>query len=311
MTDKLPPASQSKRPLHQDSGYKTEVASGSDAREVGHLSFSPQPNGSTHGDDQSMLATHSFFEKVTSICQSYKESVAKIPGHGQLREYLVQVAKEDQPTLLRNLLEFDVQQRRKSGQAPVPQDYIDVLPEHDSLIRRVFLDISSISISGGWKIDAPETHSVDAPIASRLGDYWRIHHERFQSAVDCFQKACRISRENRYVVTYNSWIVSDYAYALRLLIEAKENDGERIEKTLVRRWFQVARWANRLSLLLPPERPRALRELAWTYAHSKKLAKSSKLFKLSSWAEAVLASCIWPTMSNWIGWSPSRCHTPS
>ena len=61
----------------------------------------------------------------------------------------------------------------------------------------------------------------------------------------------------------------------------RENDGERIEKTLVRRWFQVARWANRLSLLLPPERPRALRELAWTYAHSKKLAKSSKLLKLS------------------------------
>ena len=118
-----------------------------------------------------MLATHSFFDKVTSICQSYKDSVSNGAGKGELRDHLVQLAFEDQPTLLRNLLEFDVQQRRMSGQAPTPQDYLDLLPEHDSLIRRVFLDMSSASISGGWQKDVPETLLFQSPIASRLGEY--------------------------------------------------------------------------------------------------------------------------------------------
>jgi eukaryotic-like serine/threonine-protein kinase len=196
MTDKLTRASQSEPPLDQDLVYKTEVVSGSETGTPEGLSFPPQRKGSTQVGDQSMLATHSFFEKVTSICQSYKESVAKSPGHRQLREYLVQVAQENQPTLLRNLLEFDVQQRRKSGQAPVPQDYIDVVPEHESLIRRVFLDISSISISGGWKSDAPETQSVDAPIASRLGDY-RLLRELGRGGMGAVFEAIHLRRGHR------------------------------------------------------------------------------------------------------------------
>ena len=90
-----------------------------------------------------------------------------------------------------------------------------------------------------------------------------------------------MSRSNRYVVTYNSWIVSDYALALRLLVEHKSRKNEPVDKKLIRRWFQVARWSNRLSLLLPPERPRALSELAFTYAYLNKLKKSLKLVDMS------------------------------
>ncbi len=107
--------------------------------------------------------------------------------------------------------------------------------------------------------------------------YWHIHHQRFEEAVGCFQRASRLSRDNRYIVTYNSWIVSDYAMSLRLWIEAQLHQGLQVDKRLLRRWYQVARWANRLSWILPPERPRALRELAYTYAHRGQLAKGYAL----------------------------------
>jgi tetratricopeptide (TPR) repeat protein len=41
--------------------------------------------------------------------------------------------------------------------------------------------------------------------------------------------------------------------------------------------MRVAKWANRLSGLLPPERPHALRELSLAYAHRGQVKKAWKL----------------------------------
>ena len=148
------------------------------------------------GEDQSLLATHSFFDKVTSICESYRDSVSKGFGKRELRDHLLQVAQEDQPTLLRNLLEFDVQQRRKAGEAPTPQDYLEVLPEYDILIRRVFLDMSSASIAGDWQSDAPKTISFQSPVASRLGEY-RLLRELGRGGMGAVFEAVHLRRGHR------------------------------------------------------------------------------------------------------------------
>ena len=49
------------------------------------------------------------------------------------------------------------------------------------------------------------------------------------------------------------------------------------EQAIRRRWFQIARWANYVSWVLPPERPRALRQLALAYASRGQLTKAWKL----------------------------------
>ena len=107
--------------------------------------------------------------------------------------------------------------------------------------------------------------------------YWHTHHGRTQEAVDAFEQAWQISWSNSYLVTYNSWVLSDYAAALRLHAQTvKQVDPEK-ESSIPRRWHKIARWANYVSWVLPPERPRALRELALAHMAQGHLKKAWKL----------------------------------
>ncbi len=115
-------------------------------------------------------ATVSLIERVASICQDYQQSVES-GRNDDFRQHLIQLAEEDQPTLLRNLLEFDIFRLRKLGQAPTPQTYIDLLPEFDALIRRVFLDTSSVSIAARSLEELPETGTFERSVVTRLGEY--------------------------------------------------------------------------------------------------------------------------------------------
>jgi eukaryotic-like serine/threonine-protein kinase len=111
--------------------------------------------------------------------------------------------------------------------------------------------------------------------------YWHIHHGRTEDAVIAFEKAWQISWTNSYLVTYNSWVLSDYAAALRIHAQAVKQHAPEKEAAIRRRWYQIARWANYVSLVLPPERPRALRELALVHLDRGHLKKAWKLAEKS------------------------------
>ncbi len=140
------------------------------------------------------IAQRGTFEKVDSLCRTFSFELEK--GKPDLRDYLVQVAKDDQPTLLKNLLEYEVRNRRKAGQFPTAQEYIQLLPEFDGLIRRVFLDASSISVASLVESDVGETRIHAAPAASRLGDY-RLVRELGRGGMGAVFEAVHLVRGHR------------------------------------------------------------------------------------------------------------------
>ena len=144
--------------------------------------------------DRSFLATRSSFEIVDSVCRTFSFELAK--GKQDLRAYLVQVAKDDQETLLKNLLEYEVRSRRKTGEAPTAKEYLQILPEYDGLIRRVFLDLSSVSMVSDREPLVPDTLTHNAPVASRLGDY-RLVREIGRGGMGAVFEAVHLIRGHR------------------------------------------------------------------------------------------------------------------
>jgi tetratricopeptide (TPR) repeat protein len=106
--------------------------------------------------------------------------------------------------------------------------------------------------------------------------YWHLSHGRSGEALAAFERACAISRSNSYLVAFNSSVLTDLVAALRVHTRVQEARGV-ADPLIVRRWVQLARWANGLSWILPPERPAALRELALVYEHRGRFKKAWKL----------------------------------
>jgi serine/threonine protein kinase/tetratricopeptide (TPR) repeat protein len=146
------------------------------------------------GNDQTFQGTRGSFEKIDSLCRTFSFELEK--GAPELRGYLVQVAKDDQPTLLKNLLEYEVRNRRKAGQFPTAQEYIQLLPEFEGLIRRVFFDASSASLASIVESDVDETKLHAAPVASRLGDY-RLIRELGRGGMGTVFEAVHLVRGHR------------------------------------------------------------------------------------------------------------------
>ncbi len=71
---------------------------------------------------------------------------------------------------MRNLIEIEVRCRRKKGELPAAAEYIAQLPDEERLIRRVFFDASSLSVSGHQN-HTPDDTFLPSPAASRLGEY--------------------------------------------------------------------------------------------------------------------------------------------
>jgi hypothetical protein len=123
---------------------------------------------------------------------------------------------------------------------------------------------------------SPGHHLSMASVQMAEG-YWHLHHGRFEPALAALGGAWETSRSNMHLVAYNSWVLSDYVSCLRACLNSATLRESHAGNGLVRRWYKMARWSNRLSWLLPPERPRALRELALVYEHRGRLQKAWKL----------------------------------
>src|SRR4051812_29050845 len=84
------------------------------------------------------------FEQVVSLCKAFsgEQDAGSKPS---LESYLAQVSDDAQPMLLRNLLAVDIDNRRAAGEQPRVEEYLERFPQFATLIRNVFLDLSSIS----------------------------------------------------------------------------------------------------------------------------------------------------------------------
>jgi serine/threonine protein kinase/tetratricopeptide (TPR) repeat protein len=133
------------------------------------------------------------FDQINELCSTFlKEWEHDRPD---LKSYLSRVTEEDRPTLLRNLLEIEVRMRRRSGEAPSAHEYIARLPESEGMIRRIFLDASSVSMSAVHEPTQGDT-LIPAPSASRLGDY-RLVRELGRGGMGAVFEAVHLGRGHR------------------------------------------------------------------------------------------------------------------
>ncbi|MBL8808892.1 MAG: hypothetical protein JNM43_01845 [Planctomycetaceae bacterium] len=107
--------------------------------------------------------------------------------------------------------------------------------------------------------------------------HWHTFHKRSALALEAMEQAWAICVKNYYIVTTNTNVLCQLVTCLRLHAEALEKNGDAGAVAVRRRFDKMARWAKRLSWLLPPERPHALRELSLRYAHRGKLATAHRL----------------------------------
>lgn len=121
------------------------------------------------------FAATASFDHVDAVCRAFADAAAE-SSQLSIEDYLRRVADGAQPTLLRNLLDLDIQRRRAAGENPRADEYLARLPEFADLVRQAFLDRSSpslgtrsIAAAVGSTWDAPK--AMPAVTARRLGDY--------------------------------------------------------------------------------------------------------------------------------------------
>ena len=113
------------------------------------------------------------FEQVRLVCETFVKESAQGERRPAIPDYIREVAADAQPTLLRNLLHFELARRRQAGEIPAVEDYLRELPEFGSIVRQVFCETTSLS-QGFHTTDefvaAPQPHAF-LPAANLLGPY--------------------------------------------------------------------------------------------------------------------------------------------
>ncbi len=134
------------------------------------------------------------FDRVQAACQTFTAEW-QAGGQSDLPSYLVKVVKDDQATLLRNLLEYEIHKRREHGESPRAEDYLDQLPKHTAIIRQVFLETSRLSLTGDQLPVTEESPRGQLP-ASRLGDF-RLVRELGRGGMGSVFEAVHLQRGHR------------------------------------------------------------------------------------------------------------------
>jgi tetratricopeptide (TPR) repeat protein len=124
-------------------------------------------------------------------------------------------------------------------------------------------------------------NSLSAACEAMAEGYWYTNFRRSADALSAFERAWKICCDNIYFAALNSCVLNELVSALRLHAESTEVTGVAESTAVRKRQFKMAKWANRLSWFLPPERPHALRELSLAYAHRGRIKKAWNLAALS------------------------------
>ena len=134
------------------------------------------------------------FDRIDSLCRSFTADWAG--GRPDLYEYLDRVPPGERTVLLRNLLEYEVRTRRLIDDPPSSHEYLRRLPpEYADVVRRVFLDTSSVSVASAHE-PTPSAAVVARPAASRLGDY-RLVRELGRGGMGAVFEAVHLGRGHR------------------------------------------------------------------------------------------------------------------
>jgi serine/threonine protein kinase/tetratricopeptide (TPR) repeat protein len=134
------------------------------------------------------------FDQVVSLCEDFTKDWE--PGQRpSIPSYLFRAADDAKETLLMNLLQNEIQRRRLIGETPHAEEYIEQLPRYASVVRKVFLE--STSLGSSLPSDPAVAASGLAPLAaSRLGDY-RLLRELGRGGMGVVFEAVHVLRGDR------------------------------------------------------------------------------------------------------------------
>jgi serine/threonine protein kinase/tetratricopeptide (TPR) repeat protein len=139
-------------------------------------------------------------DDVIAVCRSFAAEAAD-NSPLSIEDYLRRVGEAAQPTLLRNLLDFDIKRRRAAGQTPRADEYLGRLPEFSDLIRQAFLDSALLlpgtrSIAEGLANTWDEASAAHGLAGTRLGEY-ELRRELGRGGMGTVYEAVHVRRGDR------------------------------------------------------------------------------------------------------------------
>ena len=110
---------------------------------------------------------------------------------------------------------------------------------------------------------------------------WHLYHNRTQEALESFNLAFRLAKDNVVVNFHTVPALTSYVRALRLRGDAEQSGDNSFSRKTRRRSLRRSKWACRLTRFFPPEHPSSLRELSLLLAQRGRKRKALKYARKS------------------------------
>ncbi|MCA9138065.1 MAG: protein kinase [Planctomycetales bacterium] len=118
------------------------------------------------------LYRSNIFDEIQSICREFRKRL-KAGQSASIDEYLARIDDSARATLFQNLLHLDIEFRRRRGDVPSSEDYIDRFPQFAGLIRQALFESTMMSqeVTGDTPAAETATFTLGVPAARRIGEY--------------------------------------------------------------------------------------------------------------------------------------------